>query len=276
MTIRLPPLFLFSLIILQACKKNNNEPIGPNELASNCGTRLRMISSLDKESNTTYFRSLNYVGERLETFVDSILFPGDNSTYVGVSSSIKRVEYDQGGRIIQITERDGPSDSVYQLWFYDAQNLIVKSIFISKLERDTLQHIYSYDIQKRLVIDSAFDNKKQNLVNYTTFRYDTNGNAVEWNHYTNESGTLANDLKAEITYDNHPNPFQGIGLYTVPYEDDYSGLSRNNIIRLTLSNVTVTEYQYQYQYCDNGWPKSAVLTIAPNQKTVRNIAYQYY
>jgi hypothetical protein len=236
-----------------------------------------MISSLDKGNYTTYFCSFNYDGNgRVENFVDSILHPDDNGGYIGVSSDIRRVDYDQDSRITQITERAGPSDSIYQLWFYNAENLIIKNIFISKLEKDTLTDIYSYDDQKRLVIDSFFENKNKSLVRYTTFRYDTNDNVVEWIRYTNASGTFQVDFKAEATYDDHPNPFHFIVLYSIPYFGDNSGLSRNNIVNLTYSNGTVTQYQYEYKYCGNGWPQSAVVTLEPGQTIVRNIAYNYY
>src|SRR5262245_60036267 len=88
--VRRLPLCLPTLIILQACQKDHNEP--PTNPPTNCGTRLRMISSLDKGKSTTYFRTFNYdAGERVETFIDSIQFPSDNGGYVGVSSDMKRV-----------------------------------------------------------------------------------------------------------------------------------------------------------------------------------------
>jgi len=261
-----------ALIILQACQKDNNEP--PTNPAKNCGTLLRMISSLDKGNSTTYFRSFNYNGNaRVENFVDSIMFLSDNGGYLGISSDIKRVDYDQDGRITQITERKGPSDSIFQLWFYNAENLIIKNIYISKLEKDTLTDTYSYDDQKRLVIDSFFDNKNKSQAKYTTFRYDTNDNVVEWISYTNGSV----DLKAEATYDEHPNPFHFIMLYAIPYYyGDNSGLSRNNIVTVTYSNGTVTQYGYEYKYCSNGWPLSAVLTLEPGRTIVKNIEFDYY
>lgn len=270
---RVLPLFFSSLILLQACHKPHEEP--DISLPTSCGTRLRMISSLDKESYTSHFRTFSYDGSgRVETFIDSIRFRSDNGGYIGTSSYLERVEYDQGDRITQITEREGSIDSIFQLWFYNAENLVVKNIRISKLEKDTFIHTYNYDAQKRLVIDSVFDNKNKSLVNYTTFRYDTNDNAIEWDHYTNSSGTLLNDFKTEATYDDHPNPFQFIGIYAVPYYDNNSGLSRNNVVTLTASNGTTV--QYQYQYCSNGWPMSAVIRIiTAGQTKEMDFGYQY-
>ncbi len=212
---------------------------------------------------------------RVESFIDSILSPEDHGVYLGISSEIKRVNYDQGSRITQITERTGEPDSVYQLWFYNSENLIVKEIYISKLERDTLTDTYSYDDQKRLVIDSAFDNKKKTLVKYTTFEYDTNNNVIEWIQYSNATGTIQVDSKVEASYDDHPNPFHSVMLYAIPYYSDNSGLSHNNIVNLTFSRGTVKQYHYEYKYCSNGWPQSAVVTLEPTQAIVSNIAFDY-
>lgn len=268
-TLRILILFFISLIILQSCQKNNDNP------SINCGTRLRMVSKLEKERHTTYFNSFYYnTAGNLETFIDSMWFRTDNGFYTGVAWPINRVEYDLQGRISRIIEREPLAvDGIYQLWFYNAENLVVKNIIVSELDKDTFKHIYNYDSQKRLIIDSVFDNKKKSLINYTTFFYDANDNAVEWHHYTNASGTLQNDLKAQALYDDHPNPFRTIAIYTVPYWNDNSGLSRNNLVKLTISNGTVT--QNQYKYCDNGLPKSVLNTTVSAQTVVRNIQYEY-
>jgi len=264
-----------ALIILQACKKDNNEP--PTNPATNCGTRLRMISVLDKANSTTYFRFFNYdTRERVESFQDSIVSREDYGVYVGVASDIKRVNYDQADRMFQVTEREGDIDSIYELRFYNSENLVVKNIFISKLEKDTITNTYSYDAQKRLVIDSVFDNKSKSLVKYTTFRYDTSDNVVEWVHYTNASGTFQIDFKAEATYDDHPNPYHSLALYSIPYEGDNTGLSHNNILTLAYSSGTVGKYQYEYKYCSNGWPQSGVVTLEPDHTIVSNIAFDYH
>jgi YD repeat-containing protein len=271
-TLRITPVFLFSLIILGSCQKQPDD--ANNDTNSSSGTRLRMISRLEKARYTTYFTSFYYdVGGRLDNVVDSIWFRTDTKSYSGIAWP-NHINYDQEGRIRQVIEREPLGDyGVYQLWFYNAENMVVKNMIVSELDKDTLTHTYSYDAQKRLVTDSVVDSKKKSEINYTIYRYDDKNNVVEWNHYSNSSGSIQNDLRANVVFDDHPNPFQNISLYRIPYWNDNSGLSKNNILKLTISNGVVQ--QYLFQYYDNGLPKSAIATTVGAQPKIENLEYQY-
>ena len=206
----------------------------------------------------------------MANFVDSIWFRTDTKDYTGFAWPIRDIEYDQQGKIIGMTQRNLGFDN-RELWYYNSENLVVKKVSLHFLLRDTVIHFYTYDGEKRLVIDSLYDSENKSLVSYTTFLYDARNNVIESNRYTNASGVLRNDLKVETVYDDHPNPFYTIGLFTI--KGDFSGLSRNNIVKVTTSNGTTV--QYEYRYCGNGLPKSAVITIVSGQITTQNIEYEY-
>jgi len=260
-------LLLVCMIILQSCHKPGDEQIPQG------GTRLKMVSILEKAKYTTYFHSFAYdSAARLRSFVDSIWFRTDNKTYTGMSWPINDIEYDQNGKIIQVAERDLAFDK-HQLWFYNSENLVSKVVAVHMLSQDTIINFYKYDSNKRLISDSVYNSEKKTLINYTTFGYDANNNAIQWKHFTNTSGTIKNDLTWNVVYDNHPNPYRTVINYAAPNLTGYACVSQNNITRMNCSDGSVQ--QFQYEYYSNGLPWRSVNTIVSGQTTIQNVNYLY-
>jgi hypothetical protein len=211
--LRLPAAVLAIAFIFQACQKDKNATA-----TDSGGSRLQKVTKLSKAEDATRSRSFyRDTLNRIVRVLDSMTFNTDNNSLASWDNPMS-IEYDAQGRVGIITSRlILLNDAIYNLWQYDANGTPKRRIYIDELARDTITHIYTYDNQNRLLIDSLFNHKNKKLIDYTIYTYDSHDNVVEWNRYTNASGAIKNELKVQAVYDHQPNPYRTVGSSVFSY-----------------------------------------------------------
>jgi hypothetical protein len=203
------------------------------------GTRLKMMCS--KEGDSVGYVYFKYDGQgRLNALIDS-----NNNGYV----SKAYITYDADGRLSKVT--NGGTAYTFE---FDNKGLIAKKfVLYPGQQAASVEDVYSYDVNRRVVIDSLFSYWSGNLFETITYSYDQNNNITEIEVIDKAYGTLSR--QCQYSYDNHPNPLNSIGVlsYILDSSEEIQLLGRNNL--LTTKDRYGNIINYTYEYNRNGLPK---------------------
>lgn len=188
----------------------------------------------------------------------------------GTFSEKQSLLYDASGKIISNTLTNSNSGNVYKYDFQTDQNgRIIKAIgtsFLPSLNIDN--HAYTYDIQGRLIIDSAFT--QAGVINsYVNFQYDNNSNVIAYQQYVNNGSAIVLVNSMTFQYDTKRSPYFKVGqiLYTSLGGSgvSYFYLSKNNPTIATLNGAIITPGgNFVYQYYPNSLLKTSTVNV-PNK-----------
>ena len=178
--------------------------------------------------------------------------------------------YDASGKIISNTLTNSISGNVYKYDFQVDQNgRIIKATgtsFVPNLVIDN--HIYTYDTQGRLIIDSVFT-QSGSINSYVNFEYDNNSNVIAYKQYVNNGTAIVLVNSMTFQYDSKRSPYFKVGqiLYTSLGGSgvSYFYLSKNNTITATLNGTIITPGgNFVYQYYPNSLLKTSTVNV-PNK-----------
>lgn len=177
--------------------------------------------------------------------------------------------YDASGKIISNTLTNSVSGNVYKFDFQlDLDGRIIKATGTSFLPNLTIDnHIYTYDTQGRLIIDSVFT-QSGSIHSYVNFEYDDNSNIIAYQQYVNDGTAIVLVNSMTFQYDIQRSPYFKVGqlLYTSLGGSgvSYFYLSKNNPIRATLNGAIITPGgNFVYQYYPNSLLKTSTVNV-PN------------
>lgn len=233
-TIRLSLILCFISYLIFSCNK---------EQSGSQGTRLKMIRSQDGDSIGYVF--FKYDGQgRLNTMIDSNNNGNISKTYI---------TYDAEGKLSKVT-----SGGATYTFEYDNKGLITKRFVLYPGQQTaSLEDVYTYDVNRRVVIDSIFSYWSGNLFETVSYSYDQNNNIMELEVIDKAYGTLSRQCK--YSYDNHPNPLNSLSVlsYILDSSEEIPLLGRNNL--LTLKDSYGNTLNYSYEYSSNALPKKRSL-----------------
>jgi len=177
--------------------------------------------------------------------------------------------YDTSGKIMSNMLTNSISGNVYKFDFQvDQYGRIVKATGTSFLPDVVLDnHIYTYDTQGRLIIDSVFT-QSGSINSYVNFEYDNNNNVIAYKQYINNGIAIVLVNSMTFQYDSKRSPYSKIGqiLYTSLGGSglSYFYLSKNNTITATLNDTIITPGgKFVYQYYPNSLLKTSTVNM-PN------------
>lgn len=188
---------------------------------------------------------------------------------VGTFNEKQSLLYDASGKIISNTLTNSVSGNVYKYDFQtDLNGRIIKAngtSFLPSLIIDN--HIYTYDTEGRLIIDSVFT-QSGSIHSFVNFQYDNNSNVIAYKQYVNDGTAIVLINSMTFQYDAKRSPYFKVGqiLYTSLGGSgvSYFYLSKNNPTVATLNGAIITPGgNFVYQYYSNSLLKIST-TNAPN------------
>lgn len=239
------------LIGLISCSKENVITSGNEKL-----TRIETYNPTNQNTSIAEYKYDNS-GNLIEI----------NAT--GTFNEKQSLLYDASGKIISNTLTNSVSGNVYKYDFQtDLNGRIIKAIgtsFSPNLIIDN--HVYTYDIQGRLIIDSVFT-QSGSIHSYVNFQYDNNSNVIAYQQYVNNGSAIVLVNSMTFQYDTKRSPYFKVGqiLYTSLGGSgvSYFYLSKNNPIRATLNGAIITPGgNFVYQYYPNSLLKTSTVNL-PN------------
>lgn len=241
------------LLGLISCSKENIIPSG-NE-------KLTKIETYNPSNQTTSIAEYKY--DNNSNLIE-IYASGGNA-----SNEKQSLLYDASGKIISNTLTNNVSGNVYKFDFQsDPNGRIIKATGTSFLPNLIIDdHIYTYDTQGRLIIDSVFT-QSGSIHSYVKFEYDNNSNVVAYKQYVNNGSAIILVNSMTFEYDTQRSPYFKLGqiLYTSLGGSgvSYFYLSKNNPIRATLNGTIITPGgNFLYQYYPNLLLKTSTVNV-PN------------
>jgi len=249
-------LFSIGLLLgLISCAKENIKHSG-NE-------KLTKIETLNPANQITSFSEYKYDGS------GKLIEISGSGTYTGKQALL----YDASGKIISMILNTSVSGNVYKYDFQtDLKGRIIKATGTAFQPNLVMaDHIYTYDAQGRLIIDSLF-NKNGSINSYFNFEYDKNDNIIAYQQYVNQGTSIVLVNTMSFKYDNKRSPYFNIGqlLYTSGVGSDFY-LSRNNQISASLNGTIITPGgHFVYEY----YPNSLLKTSTVNEPN--SIKFKFY
>lgn len=237
------------LTIVVSCNKENNIPSGYEKLTK--------IETYNSEGTIT-------------SVAEYIYDNSDNLIEINATGSFNEKQsllYDASGKIISNTLTNSVSGNVYKYDFQrDLNGRIIKAIgtsFLSNLIIDN--HIYTYDTQGRLIIDSVFT-QSGSIHSYVNFQYDNNSNVIAYQQYVNNGSAVVLVNSMTVEYDTKRSPYFKFAqmLYTSLGGGgvSYFYLSKNNPIRATLNGIITTPGgNFINQYYPNSLLKTSTANL---------------
>ena len=170
------------------------------------------------DSNHYYYSGARAsVHNSLESYADSYFPDGINNQNIFSDSSVrwdnllswrpteitrKAYTYDATGKLTRMTVTR--SDVMHYDMTYDAQNRLETMTWSSALGGPVIprhKHYYEYNLQNKLVKDSAYELVANNPLYSIYYNYDVNGNKIEQKGYSMNAGIWSEYYKHELLYD---------------------------------------------------------------------------
>lgn len=239
------------LIGLISCGKENIVPTGNEKL-----TKIETYNPTNQKTSITEYE-----------YDDS-----DNLVEIrsmGTFNEVQTLLYDASGRIVSNTLTNSVSGNVYKYDFQTDQNgRIIRATGTSFLPNLVIyNHLYTYDTQGRLIIDSVVT-QSDSIHSYVNFRYDKNNNVIAYQQYVNNDLAVILVNSMTFQYDTGRSPYFNVGqiLYTSLGGSgvSYFYLSKNNPTSATLNGADITpDGSFVYQYYPNSLLKTSSVNV-PN------------
>lgn len=154
--------------------------------------------------------------------------------------------YNDAGRLINLTHRNGENILAQYSWVYDGANRIIQQISPDGTSN------YSYDATNQL---TGVDNNNLADENYS---YDNNGNRINDGYFTGENNQLVFDGTYYYQYDGEGNLTKQTEIFTgqiTSYEWDYRNRLTKVVVTDSNGNV-IKSAQYAYDVFDRRIEKS--------------------
>ena len=167
-------------------------------------------------------------------------------------------QYDEKGWLTKATRSSNGGWNPSYTFVHDKDGRIIKKFSSGNI----LESTYAYDANGRLMADTLYNSRRNDIYEYLTYKYDNSDNVVERKVYLKEAAGFSLKQIVQLQYDTKQNPYYPMfgSLYFV--EDNANGkeyiLSRNNIISKSYQSGTVVSYLYQYNI--NNMPQSSART----------------
>ncbi len=239
------------MLALISCKKENIISPGNEKL-----TRIETFNPSTQNTSIAEYKYDN-TGNLIEIYAS-----GGNSF-----NEKQSLLYDASGKIISNTLTNSGAGNVYKFDFQlDLNGRIIKAIGTSFLPNLVIDnHIYTYDTQGRLIIDSVFT-QSGSIHSYVNFQYDNNNNIIAYQQFVNNGVSILKLNIMTFQYDTKRSPFFKVGqiLYTSLGGSgvSYFYLTKNNTIRATLNGTTLTPGgNFVYQYYSNSLLKTSTVNV---------------
>ncbi|WP_242916556.1 hypothetical protein [Pontibacter liquoris] len=259
----LPAMFLFGVVALSSCEKNDQESVNPTVAAQGQISRI----TVDSADVTSY----NFAGKQLSQV-------NHYNKETGELESFEKYTYDAKGKALKATTHTGSSHAVLaeQVFKYDNTGLLRKALtnyFDGSKVAFSTYATFEYDANSKLEKKSVFEGQEKKGAKAKSFvKYEVlpNGDLGQEKQYVvGAKGATVLFSTTTYSYDNNKNPFATI---TEPGKVS----SPNNLIAsrtLVHGSKKVYNYKYSYEYDKNGLPLSQTVTT-PNGKS-ETYTYQY-
>ncbi len=239
------------LLGLISCAKENIIPSGNEKL-----TKIETYNPANQNTSIAEYKYDNK-GNLVEIYAS-----GGNA-----SNEKQSLLYDSSGKIISNTLTNNVSGNVYKFDFQsDPNGRIIKATGTSFLPNLIIDnHIYTYDTQGRLIIDSVFT-QSGSIYSYVNFEYDNNDNIIAYQQFVNNGVSIVKVNSMSFQYDTKRSPYFKVGqrLYTSLGGSgvSYFYLSKNNPVSATLNGTIITPGgNFIYQYYSNSLLKTSTVNV---------------
>jgi hypothetical protein len=235
------------ILFLIACEKEKSF----STAGSTGGNGSRLTEAIGRWHDSVtyaffYYDELN----RLSRIVDS-----ENTNF---SKSFIFFIYDADGRLIKkISTSEYSSDAGVDSFWYDDNDNIAGKIYTNPLMTaigTRAKNTYTYDARGRMIADTTYSYRSENIVEYVNYTYDNNDNIISLQEFHDEGGIMKSDGIISASYSNLINPYFDLrsSLYTIWYGNEI--LSKHLRAQVIYSAGTIENYTYEF-YTDGSVKK---------------------
>ena len=227
------------ILLLIACEKEKS--FSTNGSTAVNSSRLTKAISRWQDSATYSFYYYDDQN-RLKNIVDS-----ENTNF---SKAFTSFVYDAAGRLLKKIYTSGHnSDAGVDSFWYDGNDNIAGKIYSNQYATAIgvrRKNTYTYDARGRMIADTTYSYRSEDIIEYVTYTYDNNDNIVSWQEFHDEGGIMKTDGIISASYTNLVNPYFDLrsSLYTIWYGNWI--LSKHLSARVIYDGGTIENYTYEF------------------------------
>lgn len=267
----LPAMFLFSVVALSACDKDEQESVNPmvDPMVSPVLQAEGQISHvmMDSAEVTSY----NFAGKQLSQL-------NHYNKETGALESFEKYDRDPKGKVLKASTYTGDSHTLLaeQTFTYGTNGLLNKTLtnyYDGTALAYTAYTTFDYNAGNKLEKKTVFEGEEDKAAEAKSFiKYEVlpNGNYGQEKQYVlNSKGEAVLFSTTTYAYDTNQNPFYA-------FAEPGKASSPNNLVASTTevnASKKTYQYKYTYQYDARDFPVSQTVTT-PNGKS-ETYAYLY-